>query len=309
VKIIFAGTPDFAASSLQSLLNSPHTVIAVYTQPDRPAGRGRKLAPSPVKQLASAQHIPVYQPLSLRDPQEQEILRELNADLMVVAAYGLILPVAVLNTPRLGCINVHASLLPRWRGAAPIQRAILAGDTTTGITIMQMDEGLDTGNMLSKLSCPIHPEDTAEQLHDRLATLGAEALLSVLSAEIPAGEPQNPDHATYAAKLTKTEAEIDWSLSAIDIERRIRAFNPWPIAYTYLNKQPLRIWQACIIKTENISIPGTIIDANKSGIDVATSTDIIRLLSVQLPGGKKITASEFLNAHPAASLIGTILEI
>lgn len=307
MRIIFAGTPDFAAASLQALLNSSHTVVGVYTQPDRPAGRGRKLTPSPVKQLALVHHIPVYQPLSFRDAQEQETLRALNADIMVVAAYGLILPRTILDTPRLGCINVHASLLPRWRGAAPIQRAILAGDTITGITIMQMDAGLDTGNMLYTLPCPIHPDDTAEQLHDRLAILGAEALMSVLSHDIPTGKPQDPDQATYAAKLTKTEAEIDWSLSAIDIERRIRAFNSWPIAYTYFNQQPLRIWQACIIETTDKSIPGTIIDANKSGIDVATGSSIIRLLSVQLPGGKKITAAEFLNAHPAASLIDTQL--
>jgi methionyl-tRNA formyltransferase len=306
VRIIFAGTPDFAVPCLQALLDSSHTVVAVYTQPDRPAGRGRKLTASPVKCVALSQHIPVYQPLSLRDAQAQETLRTLNADLMVVVAYGLILPLAVLTAPRLGCINVHASLLPRWRGAAPIQRAILAGDTETGITIMQMDEGLDTGDMLYNVICPIEPTDTAQKLHDRLAPLGANALISCIDHLPIAGIPQNPDNAN---KLTKTEAEIDWSLSAIEIDRAIRAFNPWPVAYTTLNNQTLRIWSAAVGTTQlsPLPTPGTIMAANKSGINVATSSGILQLLSLQLPGGKILNASEFLNAHPPTSLIGLVL--
>jgi len=307
MNIIFAGTPEFAVPCLQALIDSPHNVIGVYTQPDRPAGRGRKLTASPIKQLALAHHIPVHQPLSLRTLPEQEILKSFNADLMVVVAYGLILPKAVLTIPRLGCINVHASLLPRWRGAAPIHRAILAGDTQTGIKIMQMDEGLDTGDMLLQVPCPIEPTDTAQQLHDRLAPLGAQALLTYLAAPTQK-TPQNSDQATYAAKLTKTEAEIDWSHSAIDIERRVRAFNPWPVAYTYLNGQPLRLWSAVGAGLAPPShIPGTILTANKSGIDVATGDGVLRLLAIQLPGGKHLTATEFLNAHPPSTLTNIIL--
>lgn len=314
LRIIFAGTPEFAAPGLQALLNSEHKVIAVYTQPDRPAGRGRKLTASPIKQLALSHNIPVYQPLSLRDPNEQKILQSLNADLMIVAAYGLILPLAVLKTPRLGCVNIHASLLPRWRGAAPIQRAILAGDTETGITIMQMDEGLDTGDMLYKLPCPIEPNDTAQQLHNRLAPLGAEALMTWLQKmKNPASPcwtsfspiPQNSADATYAAKLTKAEAEIDWSSSAVHIERSVRAFNPWPVAYTHFNGQVLRIWKVEISPLSpgvGERQAGAIIAASKSGIDVATGSGFLRLLSIQLPGGKALTAAEFLNAHPPTNM-------
>jgi methionyl-tRNA formyltransferase len=236
LRIIFAGTPTFAAESLRALLHTQHEVVAVYTQPDRPVGRGRELKPSPVKELALARKLPIFQPVSLRDSQAQAELAELNADIMVVAAYGLILPKAVLDTPRLGCINVHGSLLPRWRGAAPIQRAILTGDKETGITIMQMDVGLDTGAMLYKMSCPISEHDTSASLHDRLALLGGDALLTVLEA-IENDEPFNPQTqdnslATYAQKLSKEEGNIDWSRSALEITRAIRAFNAWPVAYT-----------------------------------------------------------------------------
>ena len=231
LNIIFAGTPDFAAVALAALLESEHNVIAVYTQPDRPAGRGRKLKASPVKQLALEHNLPVLQPTSLKGAEEQQQLADFQPDLMVVAAYGLLLPKVVLETPRYGCLNIHASLLPRWRGAAPIQRAILAGDSESGVTIMQMDEGLDTGGMLYKLTTPIDDGDSAQQLHDRLAELGADALLQTL-AKLPGGlepEPQDEAQATYAKKLDKQEAAIDWTHSARQITRQINAFNPWPV--------------------------------------------------------------------------------
>jgi methionyl-tRNA formyltransferase len=231
--IIFAGTPHFSVAALEALIQSPHKVVAVYTQPDRPSGRGRKLTESPVKQKALEHHLSVYQPLSLKNPEEQQRLADLKADLMVVVAYGLILPKAVLQAPRLGCINIHASLLPRWRGAAPIQRAIVAGDARSGVTIMQMDEGLDTGAMLYKVQCPIEQNDTSEILLNRLSTMGADALLHTL-AHLTSIKPEPQDHhlATYAHKITKEEANIDWSEPADVIARKIRGFNPWPVMYT-----------------------------------------------------------------------------
>lgn len=306
LRIIFAGTPQFAVPTLQALINSKHQVIAVYTQPDRPAGRGQKLLASPVKQLAQEKNINVYQPLSLRDQAAQNELKQLNADLMVVVAYGLILPKAVLEIPRLGCINVHASLLPRWRGAAPIQRSILAGDTETGITIMQMDEGLDTGDMLKKVSCPINNGNSAE-LHQHLATLGAEALISVLT-EIENNSiqriPQNHQDATYAAKITKTEAQINWLDSAEQIARQIRAFNPWPIAYTEYEKIILRIWDVEVIYKDSHLAPGTIVNITKSGIDVVTGNGILRMTKIQLPNGRPLTITEFLNGHAQMFVMG-----
>lgn len=268
LRIIFAGTPDFAAVALAALISSEHEVVAVYTQPDRPAGRGRKLKPGPVKQLALDNNILVEQPLSLKSPAEHDKLATWQADIMVVAAYGLILPRAVLTIPPLGCLNIHASLLPRWRGAAPIQRAILADDKETGITIMQMDEGLDTGAMLLKKTCPIQATDTAQVLHDRLSTLGAEAILETLIALtdlIP--QQQNNELTTYAKKLDKTEAVIDWTHSATELDRQIRAFNPWPVAQTCLQDKTLRIWQATPL-VDNTKQPGTIVQSNKHGIDV-----------------------------------------
>lgn len=301
LKVIFAGTPEFAAEALQALFQSQHEVIAVYTQPDRPAGRGRKLTPSPVKLLAQKNDITVYQPASLKDAEAQQQLASLGADVMVVVAYGLLLPLPVLQAPRLGCINIHASLLPRWRGAAPIQRAILAGDAETGVTIMQMDEGLDTGDMLLKSICPISREDTAQLLHDRLARTGAKAAIEVLD-QLSQGtikpEPQDDNQACYAAKLTKAEAMIDWQRPAIEIERLVHAFNPWPVAQTEFDAQIMRIWQAQALDGAEAELPpGSVISADKQGIDVASGDGVLRILTAQLPGGKARPVVDLLNAR------------
>lgn len=308
LNIIFAGTPPFAADALQALIDNHYTIKAVYTQPDRPAGRGRKLTPSPVKQLALEHHIPVYQPVTLRDASEQQKLKDLHADIMVVAAYGLLLPLPVLTAPRLGCINIHASLLPRWRGAAPIQRAILAGDTTTGITIMQMDKGLDTGAMLYKVECPILSTDTSETLHDKLSQLGKSAIITTLS-NLSQCDPTPQDNAlaTYAAKITKEEAEINWGSSAADLDRLIRAFNPWPVAFTQCDDRMIRIWQAVFISTAKTGVPGEIIDASSEGIDVATGNGVLRIEKLQLPGGRVMTARDILNARHSEFAIGKVL--
>jgi len=300
LRIIFAGTPDFAARHLDALLSSGHNIVGVFTQPDRPAGRGKKLMPSPVKVLAEEKGLPVFQPVSLRPQENQQLVADLNADVMVVVAYGLILPKAVLDMPRLGCINVHGSLLPRWRGAAPIQRSLWAGDAETGVTIMQMDVGLDTGDMLVKLTCPITAEDTSATLYDKLAGLGPQGLIETL-AQLAKGaaQPQVQDEAlvTYAEKLSKEEARVDWSLPAAQLERCIRAFNPWPMSWLLIDDQPLKIWKASVINAAASAAPGTIIDANKQGIQVATGEGVLNLEVLQPAGKKAMSAQDLLNSR------------
>lgn len=300
LRIIFAGTPDFAARHLDALLSSEHQIVGVFTQPDRPAGRGKKLMPSPVKVLAEEKGIPVFQPVSLRPQENQQLVADLQADVMVVVAYGLILPKAVLEMPRLGCLNVHGSLLPRWRGAAPIQRSLWAGDTETGVTIMQMDVGLDTGDMLYKLSCPITAEDTSATLYDKLAQLGPQGLLATLT-QIATGtatpEIQDETQVTYAEKLSKEEALLDWSLPAEQLERCIRAFNPWPMSYFVIEDQPIKVWKASVINSQAKAEPGTIIEANKQGIQVATAEGILNLESLQPAGKKAMNAQDLLNSR------------
>ncbi|WP_447502466.1 methionyl-tRNA formyltransferase [Aeromonas caviae] len=300
LKLIFAGTPDFAARHLAALLSSGHEVVAVYTQPDKPAGRGQKLTASPVKELALAHDLPVYQPASLRNEAAQAELAALGADLMVVVAYGLILPKAVLDTPRLGCINVHGSLLPRWRGAAPIQRSIWAGDAETGVTIMQMDVGLDTGAMIRKVTCPIASDETSASLYDKLASLGPQALVDTLDAMAAgdtAAEPQDDALANYAEKLSKEEARIDWSMDAVAIERCIRAFNPWPISWFDVAGQTVKVWQAEVVAQDHGQAAGTLLKADKQGIEVATGQGVLRLLTLQPPGKKAMSVSDLLNSR------------
>ena len=301
LRIIFAGTPDFAAVHLQALVDSDHEIVAVYSQPDRPAGRGKKLQPSPVKQVAQDHDIPVYQPLNFKDPADVEQLRALNADVMVVVAYGLILPSSVLEAPKHGCLNVHASLLPRWRGAAPIQRCIEAGDMVTGITIMQMDIGLDTGDMLSKVTTGISLDDTGGSLHDRLASMGPAALLSTL-ADVESGsltpEAQNDAAACYAHKLTKEEALIDWTQDADVLARRIRAFNPFPMAYTLLGDERIRVHLAePVVKATQLA-PGTIAHVDTDGIEVACGEGVLRLTRIQLAGKKPMAVADIINGQP-----------
>lgn len=299
LKIIFAGTPEFAVPALQALLTSQHEVIAVYTQPDRPAGRGRKLRLSPIKEIALQAEIPVYQPNNL-NADECKHLHELGADVMLVSAYGLLLPTAALRAPKLGCINIHASLLPKWRGAAPIQRAIIAGDKQTGITIMQMVEALDAGPILCQFTCTIGSTDTGSSLHDRLAQMSAREIdtsLQRLQRNEYTPRLQDTNQVSYANKLSKQEAKINWQESARDIERKIRAFNAWPVAYSYLLGQRIRIWEAVSNNASSQQKPGTVITASKEGIEVATGEDVLRLLSLQLSGGKIISAQDFVNAH------------
>ncbi|PHM67103.1 methionyl-tRNA formyltransferase [Xenorhabdus sp. KJ12.1] len=299
LRIIFAGTPDFAAHHLAALLKSQHKIVGVLTQPDKPAGRGKKLTPSPVKVLAEEHHVPVFQPITLRTEESQQWVMEQQADIMVVVAYGLILPQAVLDIPPLGCLNVHGSLLPHWRGAAPIQRAIWAGDKETGVTIMQMDAGLDTGDMLLKATCPITHEDTTASLYDKLADIGSDALLNTLSL-ITSGdsqpESQNNILATYAEKLSKDEARMDWNLSAIQLERCVRAFNPWPISYFLIDEQPIKVWEAHAIDGKSNQIPGTILHSDKKGIQVATIDGILNITQLQPPGKKAMSAADLLNS-------------
>ncbi|MCK8641866.1 methionyl-tRNA formyltransferase [Acinetobacter schindleri] len=302
MKIIFAGTPEFAATALAALLKTDHEIVAVYTQPDRKAGRGQKLTASAVKQLALEHNVPVYQPLHFKSSTDEGLaaqaeLKALNADVMVVAAYGLILPQVVLDTPKYGCLNIHGSLLPRWRGAAPIQRAIATGDAETGVTIMKMAAGLDTGDMMYKTICPIEPQDTSASLHDKLAQQGAEATVKVLESEeslqhyLDHREVQDEALTVYAHKLSKAEAKIDWTQDAVTIDRNIRAFNPWPVAFTPIDEtNNLRVWGS-LLSHENAGgkAPGTILALDKNGVHVACGDQkAICLTSLQWPGGKAL---------------------
>lgn len=299
LRVIYAGTPQFAVPALEALHAHPDIeVVGVYTQPDRPAGRGQKLTPSPVKQFALTHALPVYQPRTLRDADAQAELAALKPDLMVVAAYGLILPVVVLETPRLGAINIHASILPRWRGAAPINRAIEAGDAETGITIMQMAEGLDTGDMLSIEKTPITPEDTAQTLHDRLSEMGGALLMKTLPSIIDGSVkpvPQDDAQATYAAKLGKAEAEIDWREPAELIARRVRAFNPWPGAMTAWNGNMLKIWAAEPVQADGA--PGVVTTVDGEGFVVATGDGGLRVRTCQRAGGRRVDAADFARSQ------------
>ncbi len=298
MRLVFAGTPDFAATGLKALIAAGHTIVGVYSQPDRPAGRGRKLQPSPVKQVALDHEIPVFQPETLKTAEAQKQLADLKPDVMIVAAYGLILPKAVLDIPTHGCLNIHASLLPRWRGAAPIQRAIAAGDSETGITIMQMDEGLDTGAMLLKSLTAIDTSDTGGSLHDRLAELGGKAIIEALEllkkGELT-GEPQNDDLACYASKLSKTEGHIDWATDATAIERLVRAFNPWPGTYTDLGDQRIRIHEARALVTDSDAFPGTVVHRDREGIDIACGNGTLRITRLQLPGSRAQSVNDLIN--------------
>ncbi|OUS11709.1 methionyl-tRNA formyltransferase [Gammaproteobacteria bacterium 53_120_T64] len=302
MKIIFAGTPDFAASHLAALLTQgQHSVVAVYTQPDRPAGRGKKLKPGPVKQLAEQHGLPVIQPLSLKNPEDQQQLKAFDADLMVVVAYGLILPQVVLDMPRLGCINVHASLLPRWRGAAPIHRALEAGDARTGVTIMQMEAGLDTGPMLLKAECAIDRDDSGGSLHDKLANIGCEALLKALDALADnslSGAVQDDALSNYAPKISKEEARLDWSRSATALDLKIRAFNPFPVAFTTLGDARLRVWAAELeISHAHQAAAGTLLKCDSRGIWVACGEGALVLTEIQLPGKKRLPVQAVLNSQ------------
>ncbi|MCK5648015.1 MAG: methionyl-tRNA formyltransferase [Gammaproteobacteria bacterium] len=313
MKIIFAGTPEFSAIALQAVLASEHEILAVYTQPDRPAGRGRKLTSSPVKALAVENNIPLYQPVSLKDDAAQKELVKLQADVMIVVAYGLILPKTVLQAPKYGCLNIHASILPRWRGAAPIQRAILAGDAQSGVTIMQMDEGLDTGDMLTIKRCDIEAEDTGSSLHDRLAAMGAAALMHTLDdIDSDSLQPQVQDdlQAVYAHKLDKKEAQIDWQQDAAAIVRKIQAFNSWPVAYTDYKGKSLRLWLARLIDcdagqyNEQQSCEyqcGEVIAESPEGIDIVARNGVVRIMELQMPGKKRIMVKDFINGQ---SLLG-----
>ena len=308
LRLVFAGTPEFAAEHLKALLDTPHSIVAVYTQPDRPAGRGQKLMPSPVKQLALQHGIPVMQPPTLRDADAQAELKALGADLMVVVAYGLILPQVVLDTPRLGCINSHASLLPRWRGAAPIQRAVQAGDAESGVTVMQMEAGLDTGPMLLKVVTPITADDTGGSLHDRLAALGPQAVVQAIGQLVAGtlvGEVQDDALATYAHKLNKDEARIDWSRPADELERLVRAFNPWPICHSTLGGEPLKVLAAQL--GEGQGQPGQILAASKDGLTVACGSGALRLTRLQLPGGKPLSFADLFNSRREQFAAGLVL--
>ena len=310
LRIVFAGTPDFAARHLAALLSSEHEVIAVYTQPDRPAGRGKKLTASPVKTIALEHNIPVYQPENFKSDEAKQELANLNADIMVVVAYGLLLPQVVLDTPKLGCINVHGSILPRWRGAAPIQRSIWAGDAETGVTIMQMDIGLDTGDMLKIATLPIEASDTSASMYEKLAGLGPDALIDCL-ADIAAGkaEPvkQDDELANYAKKLSKEEARIDWNDDAAHIERCVRAFNPWPMSHFEAAENSIKVWQSRVEEQIIDKPAGTIVQADKTGIYVVTGNGVLVLEQLQVPGKKAMSVQDILNSRASWFEVGTQL--
>ena len=311
LRILFAGTPEFAVPPLRQLIDRECPPVAVLTQPDRPAGRGRRILASPVKQLAIEAGIPVHQPSTLKSGQVREILEGLAADLMIVVAYGLILPAEILQVPRFGCWNIHASLLPRWRGAAPIQRAIEHGDRESGICIMQMDEGLDTGPVIHRVRTPLDERETGGSLHDRLAELGASALLECLKTLAAKGrieaEPQLVGGASYARKLNKSEAEIDWGEPAEVLERRIRAFNPWPVAWCMIGDERTRIWKSRVVNEQHESEPGRVLVSGRNGIDIATGQKILRLLELQRPGKSRVSVADYLNARelPRSLTVGS----
>ncbi|QXH46684.1 methionyl-tRNA formyltransferase [Pseudomonas xanthosomatis] len=308
MRIVFAGTPEFAAEHLKALLDSPYEIVAVYTQPDRPAGRGQKLMPSAVKALAVAHDIPVYQPQTLRNADAQAELAALKPDLMVVVAYGLILPQVVLDIPRLGCINSHASLLPRWRGAAPIQRAVEAGDAESGVTVMRMEAGLDTGPMLLKVVTPISADDTGGSLHDRLAEMGPPAVVQAIAGLADGslqGEVQDDALATYAHKLNKDEARIDWSRPAVELERLMRAFNPWPVCHSTLDGETVKVLAANLSTGQGA--PGEILSASKDGLVVACGEGALSLTRLQLPGGKALNFSDLFNSRREKFACGKVL--
>lgn len=302
LNLVFAGTPEFAAVHLRALIQSEHRIVAAYTQPDRPAGRGKKLQASAVKQVAIEHDIPVYQPLNFRDRTDVQALEELNADVMIVVAYGLLLPQSVLDAPQFGCLNVHGSLLPRWRGAAPIQRCIEAGDQETGITIMQMNAGLDTGDMLYKTHLTLEPNETGGTLHDRLAVQGPDALLATL-AQLEQNqltpEVQDDSRANYAHKLLKHESWLDWRLPASTLERRIRAFNPFPVAAASMQGDRIRVLEAELVDTTaNTTHPGTLLTVTPDGLEIACGEQSLRLTRIQLPGKKAMSVRDILNGQP-----------
>jgi methionyl-tRNA formyltransferase len=311
LKIIFAGTPEISVPVLEALQQTTHDIVMVLSQPDRPAGRGRKLTASPVKLCAQKYGLPIYQPDTLKTATAQETIKQLKPDLIIVIAYGLIIPKAVLDIPKLGCINLHVSLLPRWRGAAPIQRTILAGDTLTGVSLMQMDRGLDTGDVLTHKTLALTGDETAQSLHDALSVLSAELIIESLpniEAQTLTHTHQDEESVTNAGKITKEEAKINWQLSAQQIERMIRAYNPWPIANTTLAEQTLKIWQAEVINELIDMPPGTILSVDKTGVDVACGVGILRLQKIQWPGGKPQLVAQAINANNCPLKEGVVLD-
>ncbi|MDF1758426.1 MAG: methionyl-tRNA formyltransferase [Legionellaceae bacterium] len=311
LRIVFAGTPDFGIPCLEGLLKSDHELVAVYTQPDRPSGRGRKLQSPAVKIWAEENSIPVYQPLNFKNQIDVDELAALTPDVIVVIAYGLILPTKVLNIPMYGCINVHASILPKWRGASPIQHAILNGDLETGVTIMQMDKGMDTGDFYTIETCPIHTDDTTSILHDRLAKIATDPLLKTLEKianHQAVATQQDGSQATYSPKITKEDAKINWQQSAKEINQRIRAFSPWPLAFTATPEQAFQVLKAEVINEKNSSLPGTIVSISKKGMLINTNLGSLLITELRFPGKKTISISDYLNSSRTQLQVGMILK-